>query len=254
MHVHLPKPLHGWGAFFGEVGVIVIGILIALSAEQLVEGAHWRHKVEAVKEAVRHELADDDLPQAYARVVIARCLSRQLDSLRRSAEAGGNGQAFLRAAALYTPPARTWDAEAQRLADRSDLAAHLTTDELEALESPYRYVARLEALSEQEQSHARALQHSRYGSGPLTKERAAEINDTVDALQYDNRQIAAFSWAALESGRTGQGIALAADQKRRILGEARDVYGDCAAEFVPPNNLGNRQIFKPSGKGTYEGL
>jgi hypothetical protein len=30
MHFHLPKPLHGWREFIGEVGIIVIGVLIAL--------------------------------------------------------------------------------------------------------------------------------------------------------------------------------------------------------------------------------
>ncbi|HLY07323.1 MAG TPA: hypothetical protein VKR31_16375 [Rhizomicrobium sp.] len=32
MHFHLPKPLHGWRAIFGEVGFIVFGVLIALGA------------------------------------------------------------------------------------------------------------------------------------------------------------------------------------------------------------------------------
>ena len=34
MHLHLPKPLHGWRAFVGEVGIIVIGVLIALGASR----------------------------------------------------------------------------------------------------------------------------------------------------------------------------------------------------------------------------
>ena len=32
-HIHVPKPTHGWKAFFGEILVIVIGVLIALTAE-----------------------------------------------------------------------------------------------------------------------------------------------------------------------------------------------------------------------------
>ena len=32
MHFQLPKPLHGWRQFFGEVGIIVICVLIALGA------------------------------------------------------------------------------------------------------------------------------------------------------------------------------------------------------------------------------
>ena len=37
MHFHLPKPLHGWREFAGEVGIIVVGVLIALAAEQVVK-------------------------------------------------------------------------------------------------------------------------------------------------------------------------------------------------------------------------
>jgi hypothetical protein len=48
MHFHLPKPLHGWREFTGEVGIIVIGVLIALGAQQVVEAAQWRSKVNAV--------------------------------------------------------------------------------------------------------------------------------------------------------------------------------------------------------------
>ena len=42
MHIHLPKPLHGWRALFNEVGVIVLGILIALTLEQLIVSVHER--------------------------------------------------------------------------------------------------------------------------------------------------------------------------------------------------------------------
>jgi hypothetical protein len=41
MHFHMPKPIHGWRQFFGEVGIIVVGVLIALSAEQIVEERTW---------------------------------------------------------------------------------------------------------------------------------------------------------------------------------------------------------------------
>jgi hypothetical protein len=37
MHVHLPKPVHGWRLFAGEIGIIVLGVLIALGARQIVQ-------------------------------------------------------------------------------------------------------------------------------------------------------------------------------------------------------------------------
>ena len=57
MHVHVPKPLHGWKAFFNEIFVIVIGVLIALGFEQVVEELHWRHKVAEGVERLRAENA-----------------------------------------------------------------------------------------------------------------------------------------------------------------------------------------------------
>jgi len=36
MHLHLPKPLHGWRELAGAVGIIVVGVLIALGAVQVV--------------------------------------------------------------------------------------------------------------------------------------------------------------------------------------------------------------------------
>jgi hypothetical protein len=44
MLAHLPKPLHGWREFVGEVGIIVLGVLIALGAGQVVESLHFRHE------------------------------------------------------------------------------------------------------------------------------------------------------------------------------------------------------------------
>jgi hypothetical protein len=52
MHFHLPKPLHGWRAFAGEVGIIVIGVLIALSAERFAEYLHNRAQVRHGEEAL----------------------------------------------------------------------------------------------------------------------------------------------------------------------------------------------------------
>jgi hypothetical protein len=45
LHIHLPKPLHGWREFVGEVGIIVIGVLIAIGAEQAIEALHHRSQV-----------------------------------------------------------------------------------------------------------------------------------------------------------------------------------------------------------------
>jgi len=56
MHFHLPKPLHGWREFVGEVGIIVIGVLIALIGESIFEAWSWDRKVETATEAMNAEI------------------------------------------------------------------------------------------------------------------------------------------------------------------------------------------------------
>jgi hypothetical protein len=55
MHFHLPKPLHGWREFAGEVGIIDNGVLIALGAEQVVETVHGNSEVRQFRSAVNDD-------------------------------------------------------------------------------------------------------------------------------------------------------------------------------------------------------
>jgi hypothetical protein len=66
MHFHLPKPLHGWREFAGEVGNIVVGVLIALGAEQVVQELHWHNAVSTQREALHAEIRGDLRPHHTA--------------------------------------------------------------------------------------------------------------------------------------------------------------------------------------------
>jgi hypothetical protein len=81
MHFHLPKPLHGWREFAGEVGIIVIGVLIALGAEQMVEWVHWRNQVADARRALDREVAYD-LGAVEKRQQEAPCIDRRLREIR----------------------------------------------------------------------------------------------------------------------------------------------------------------------------
>ena len=86
MHFHLPKPLHGWREFAGEVGIIVVGVLIALAAEQLVESLHWRAEVRGAKAALSDDMAQTNRVFAY-RVAAHDCVAGRLDRVGEIIEA-----------------------------------------------------------------------------------------------------------------------------------------------------------------------
>src|SRR4051794_41195217 len=80
MHVHLPKPLHGWRAFVGEVAIIVLGVLIALGAEQMVESWHWRGRTNDARASLRAEVGHVFL-LAEERLAVSSCIDQQLTTI-----------------------------------------------------------------------------------------------------------------------------------------------------------------------------
>ena len=92
MHVPLPKPLHGWRAFAGEVGIIVLGVLIALGAGQVAESWQWQHDVRVVRESITGELANDRA-RWNRDVASSRCALNDVQRLDQWASAGARGPA-----------------------------------------------------------------------------------------------------------------------------------------------------------------
>src|SRR5437763_16355172 len=82
MHFHLPKPLHGWRAFVGEVAIIVLGVLIALAAEQVVETVHEKRVANETRSAIRAEF-NEDLTGLALRGDAEPCIARRLTDVRK---------------------------------------------------------------------------------------------------------------------------------------------------------------------------
>jgi hypothetical protein len=103
MHVHLPKPLHGWRAFVGEVGIIVLGVLIALGAEQIVQSVHNRYLASQALQHIRSELAYDSA-FAAERVAIGDCMRASFADLRQRLNTSGENWPGLQGRPLSGAP------------------------------------------------------------------------------------------------------------------------------------------------------
>lgn len=102
MHIHLPKPLHGWRAFVGEVGIIVIGVLIALSAEQVIETVHAHQRIRETRAALDAELSRD-LAAFEWRASHRSCVRPRVAELDRWAKAMAAGK-VIKLKKEITPP------------------------------------------------------------------------------------------------------------------------------------------------------
>src|SRR5690348_12737557 len=130
MHFHLPKPLHGWRAFVGEVGIIVLGVLIALGAEQAVETLHWRNEVVDARRALDREVAYD-LGAIEMREQEAPCIDRHLSEIRALLTGSSSGlrsgsRSPLGQPQLWRPRTDVWQAAvAGQVAEHMPLATRL---------------------------------------------------------------------------------------------------------------------------------
>jgi hypothetical protein len=133
MHFHLPKPLHGWREFAGEVGIIVVGVLIALGAEQVVESFRWRHEVSEATGALREEVEGHSY-DATEVTMAEPCVDQQLVDLEKALLAPGpykpvplyaDAQNFQ---FTYRAPARNWPDNVWRSIASEGVDSHFDRD------------------------------------------------------------------------------------------------------------------------------
>lgn len=107
MDIHKPKPFHSLREFGSEILVIITGILIALTLEQLVEQWHWHEQVEGAEHALGEELSEA-YGQGLERIAVSNCIDRRLDAIEAIVEASATGGRLPPVGDLGTPPIRTW--------------------------------------------------------------------------------------------------------------------------------------------------
>lgn len=228
MEVHRPQhPVSGFRDFLEEVGIIVLGVLIALAAEQTVETLHWRHKMDAAEDAMRLELREDDGVQAYARVAAAPCYDDALARMDSAAVGGAAPGAIDALAQRYDPPIRSWDEEAWKAVVASDVGTHMSADRLVAWSAPYRLMPVTTDLNRSETEYATSLHRSL--PTPATPVEVMTFRRQVAQLRRINAELATISLVVL--GRMhALGIDVPPAQARALLAEAARRYGGCVVE------------------------
>jgi hypothetical protein len=231
MHFHLPKPLHGWREFAGEVGIIVVGVLIALGAEQIVETLQWREKVRHAEQAMRLELAEDDGPQAYGRLLIAVCLDNQLARIHDDPRAGVSPDQLRAWVHSYAPPFRTWDSEAWKAVLASDVGSYMGPEKLVEWSAAYRSVPSLTEWNGRETDLAAELRDALPPTGDPSPADLQSIRRLTGQLRVLNDRISRGSQLFLaRTQRLGAGVS--ALNRRSLQTNAKAIYGACA---VAPN-------------------
>lgn len=229
MHFHLPKPLHGWRAFVGEVGIIVIGVLIALGAQQVVESWQWHQKAEQTKKILDAELHRDAV-SAYDWLTVAPCVDQQLTSIDKalsSARRSGNVQATPQ----LTPPLEVFTEDAWLDARAMQVADHLSPQTV-ALYSSLFFLSRdLAGAIPELHNEAAELQSLSNGVSPIStaevgayQRQAGRVRELLDRVELGE--------TLLLGELKNHGIEPSREESTRLLKVSRSWAGECAG---PPN-------------------
>ena len=81
MKLSMLRPREGWRAFAGEVGVVVLGVLLALGAQEIAETVDDRSEAAATRESLANEI-EESLAVLELRKAAQPCIDRRLTELR----------------------------------------------------------------------------------------------------------------------------------------------------------------------------
>jgi hypothetical protein len=92
VEIHKPKPVHSWRDFVKELGTIVLGIIIAITLENLVESWNWQREVRDARHAILQEIAANNENSYAYRIALSSCLQKQLSELNANLSALETGR------------------------------------------------------------------------------------------------------------------------------------------------------------------
>ena len=146
MKLHGLRPRDGWRVFAGEVGVIVLGVLIALVAQQVAENWQWRQTVTRTEADLDDQLSAA-IVQVAERNAVDPCLSQRLTELAAKVAASdgqwkgdpyvlpgeGSPSETIRYAIppAYRAPGRPFPDDVWQQAKAAGVLAHMTPIDIE---------------------------------------------------------------------------------------------------------------------------
>lgn len=129
MEIHKPKEVHSWRDLLKEVGIIVIGVVIALSAEQAVEALHWMHQVDT-GEAALTDAFQREADNAAQREAQSDCIARRLAFLSEAVQRASENGRLSAIPPVGHPPFTPWKIGAWDALIASDTVSHLPREKM----------------------------------------------------------------------------------------------------------------------------
>ena len=199
--MRIPQPRDGWRVFAGEVGVIVLGVLIALVAQQVAEDWQWRQTVARTKADLNAQISDA-VASSAERAAVDRCLSQRLSQLAtKVAATRGEWQGdpyilpgeksvkeVIRYAVplVYRTPWRGFPDDVWQQAKEGGVLVHMTPADIPLYTNAFTMISILRSLSGPEKEGQAELSFLAF-DGPLGPSDRARALSTISKLDIVNR-------------------------------------------------------------------
>jgi hypothetical protein len=227
MDIHKPKgAIRGWRELAKEIGIIVVGVLIALGAEQAVEALHWQHRVGEAEKAMAAELKQN-MADGYYRLAVEPCLSAKLETVRQALAASHDTGAPVPILPPIRAPLRPWQSDEWDSARALQITDHMPTERLTAWSQSYFFATAERGTQTEEQRALIDLNTLSVNAGRLEP---AERDRLFLALVGARKQLSLMSLGpTLMIQRAGAlGLTLSPAEMRKVLAQAKDDFGGCA--------------------------
>ena len=183
MRFRVPKPLHGWRAFAGEVGIIVIGVLIALAAGQVVETIHERQLATEARENVSAEAATN-IGFIRDRLSVQACIDRRLGELQAILSRTGEGPLTPQPTWVSRPPLWPFFFGRWEAATASGRNSLFSSREQARFSILYRVFSEFDADQAREQAVWSELRALEWWQGPLGPQARLSFTQALQQAKY----------------------------------------------------------------------
>ena len=201
MDIHKPKPWHGWREFLKELGTIILGILIALSLEAVVEALRERQQAGEARANIRQELAEN-LGKMRLRLEAEACQVRRLHDVQALMAQAAQGKPLPQPLFIGEPDVWVMFTSRLDVASQGGRATLLNQDEQAAFARLYAQMRLFAETSVREQSAWATLRSLE--NGPLDPAMRPALTVALQEARFDRfRNALAANQALREAAALG---------------------------------------------------
>lgn len=179
----------GWKKFAAEVGIVVLGVVIALTLGEMVESMNWADRRAEARAALRAELSQA-AGSAMERQRTAGCLKRRLAQLRVVIDQGASTGRLPSVSNFPLPPMRPWRTTAWQTVVASQTASRFPVQTLNELASAYQTIEQMRSWNIDEKEAWTSLSLLNGAGRPLSPQLEMYLRDAHARAEFYARIIA----------------------------------------------------------------